>query len=335
MKINIGVNGLGRIGKNVLRRFFETTYQNLNLVAINIGKSNIESKLHLLKYDSIHGIFKGIDYIQDDKISINGSIVHLIKENSIKDIEWSRYNVTLVLECTGMFNDRLLSLEHIKQGVKQVVISSICKNADKTIIMGVNQKALSLNDEIVSIGSCTTNCLAPIATILDKNLNIRSGFVTTIHSYTNDQRIIDASHQDVRRARAAAISMIPTTTNVAKAIGTVLPNLQGKIDGAAIRVPTPNVSMIDFTFISDKNTSPTEINKIIYEASENNYREIITIVTEKMVSIDFNHMSESAIVDANETKVVNKNFCRVVAWYDNEWAFSCRMLEVADLIARL
>ena len=335
MKINIGVNGLGRIGKNVLRRFFEKSYQNLNLVAINIGKSNVESKLHLLKYDSVHGIFKDIDYIQNDKISIKGSIVHLIKENNIQNINWSKYNITIVLECTGRFNDKILSTQHIDHSVKKVVVSALCKNADKTIIMGVNQKSLSVDDKIVSVGSCTTNCFAPIAKILDRKLNIQSGFVTTIHSYTNDQRIIDASHHDIRRARAAALSIIPTTTSVAKAIEIVLPSFQGKLDGASIRVPTPNVSMIDFTFISGKNTSPLEINNIFKRITANDYKGIVTIVQGKMVSIDFNHMSESAIVDANETKVVNKNFCRIVAWYDNEWAFSCRMLEVANLMAIL
>ncbi len=334
IRTNIAINGVGRIGKNVFRRFFEKEYKNLNLVAINLGESNIDAKLHLLKYDSVHGYFSGIDWIKNDEISVKGNRVKLITQRDINNINWSDYGVDIVLECTGSFNNREASYQHIKQGAKKVLVSAPCKNADKMIIYGVNHQNLESNDEVISVGSCTTNCLAPIAKILDENFGIESGFMTTIHSYTNDQRIIDSGHNDLRRARAAAVSMIPTTTGATKSIGLVLPNLKGKLDGAAIRVPTPNVSMIDLSFYSSKETSTDEINNIMKQEVATHYKGIVEIVEEPLVSIDFNHTIASAIFDITETKVINKRFCRVVAWYDNEWAFSCRMLETASLMAK-
>lgn len=331
-KINIAINGIGRIGKNVLRRFFEKGYKNLNLLAVNLGESDIQSKLHLLKYDSVHGIFNGIEKVEGDKIFIKGSSINLIKERDIKKINWKKYDVDLILECTGNFNSKKMSLQHIEQGAKKVLVSAPCKEADNTIVLGVNHDQISKEDRIISIGSCTTNCLVPIAKILDENFGIRSGFMTTIHSYTNDQRIIDGGHRDLRRARAAAMSIIPTTTGAAKSIGLILPNLKGKLDGAAVRVPTPNVSMIDLSFVSNKDVSSIEINEIMRENSKGNYKGIIEIIEDQLVSTDFNHTTASAIFDIMETKVINHNFCRVVAWYDNEWAFSCRMLEVANLM---
>ncbi len=333
-KINIAINGIGRIGKNIFRRFFEKEYENINLVAINLGESNIKSKLHLLKYDSIHGTFNAIDKIEDDKIFIKGQSIDIIKERDIKNINWKDYNVDLILECTGNFNSKELSLRHIERGAKKVLVSAPCKDADNMVVLGVNHDKLSSEDRVVSIGSCTTNCLVPIAKILDENLGIKSGFMTTIHSYTNDQRIIDGGHKDLRRARAAAMSIIPTTTGAAKSIGLILPNLKGKLDGAAVRVPTPNVSMIDLSFISNKDTSSIEINEIMRQNSKGNYKGIVEVAEDELVSIDFNHTTASAIFDVGETKVINKNFCRVVAWYDNEWAFSCRMLEIANLMAK-
>jgi glyceraldehyde 3-phosphate dehydrogenase len=333
-KINIAINGIGRIGKNIFRRFFEKEYENINLVAINLGESNIKSKLHLLKYDSIHGTFNAIDKIEDDKIFIKGQSIDIIKERDIKNINWKDYNVDLILECTGNFNSKELSLRHIERGAKKVLVSAPCKDADNMVVLGVNHDKLSSEDRVVSIGSCTTNCLAPIAKILDENFGIKSGFMTTIHSYTNDQRIIDGGHKDLRRARAAAMSIIPTTTGAAKSIGLILPNLKGKLDGAAVRVPTPNVSMIDLSFISNKDTSSIEINEIMRQNSKGNYKGIVEVAEDELVSIDFNHTTASAIFDVGETKVINKNFCRVVAWYDNEWAFSCRMLEIANLMAK-
>jgi glyceraldehyde 3-phosphate dehydrogenase len=333
-KINIAINGIGRIGKNIFRRFFEKEYENLNLVAINLGESNIQSKLHLLKYDSIHGTFNAIDKIEDDKIFVKGQSIDIIKERDIKNINWKNYNVDLILECTGNFNSKALSLRHIEGGAKKVLVSAPCKDADNTVVLGVNHATLSSEDRVVSIGSCTTNCLAPIAKILDENFGIKSGFMTTIHSYTNDQRIIDGGHKDLRRARAASMSIIPTTTGAAKSIGLILPNLKGKLDGAAVRVPTPNVSMIDLSFISNKDISSIEINEIMRQNSKGSYKGIVEIAEDELVSTDFNHTTASAILDVGETKVINKNFCRVVAWYDNEWAFSCRMLEIANLMAK-
>ena len=333
-KINIAINGIGRIGKNIFRRFFEKEYENLNLVAINLGESNIQSKLHLLKYDSIHGTFNDVDRIENDKIFVKGQSINIIKERNIKNINWKNHNVDLILECTGNFNSKELSLRHIERGAKKVLVSAPCKNADNMVVLGVNHDKLSSEDRVVSIGSCTTNCLAPIAKILDENFGIKSGFMTTIHSYTNDQRIIDGGHKDLRRARAAAMSIIPTTTGAAKSIGLILPNLKGKLDGAAVRVPTPNVSMIDLSFISNKDISSIEINEIMRQNSKGNYRGIVGVAEDELVSIDFNHTTASAIFDVSETKVINKNFCRVVAWYDNEWAFSCRMLEIANLMAK-
>ena len=333
-KINIAINGIGRIGKNIFRRFFEKEYENLNLVAINLGESNIKSKLHLLKYDSIHGTFNAIDKIEDDKIFVKGQSIDIIKERDITNINWKDYNVDLILECTGNFNSKELSLRHIERGAKKVLVSAPCKDADNMVVLGVNHDKLSSEDRVVSIGSCTTNCLAPIAKILDENFGIKSGFMTTIHSYTNDQRIIDGGHKDLRRARAASMSIIPTTTGAAKSIGLILPNLKGKLDGAAVRVPTPNVSMIDLSFISNKDISSIEINEIMRQNSKGNYKGIVEVAEDELVSIDFNHTTASAIFDVGETKVINKNFCRVVAWYDNEWAFSCRMLEIANLMAK-
>ena len=334
VKVNIAINGIGRIGKNVFRRYFEDRYENLNLVAINLGESNVQSKLHLLKYDSIHGTFNSIKKIEENKIFVQEQSVEIIKERNIKNINWKNYNVDLVLECTGNFNSKELSSQHIEQGAKKVLVSAPCEGADNTIILGVNHDKLTSEDKVISIGSCTTNCLAPIAKILDENFGIKSGFMTTIHSYTNDQRIIDGGHNDLRRARAAAMSIIPTTTGAAKSIGLILPNLKGKLDGAAVRVPTPNVSMIDFSFISNKDISVTEINEAMRQNSKDNYKGIVDIAEDELVSIDFNHTTASAIFDIGETKVINKNFGRVVAWYDNEWAFSCRMLEVANLMAK-
>jgi glyceraldehyde 3-phosphate dehydrogenase len=334
-KKNIAINGLGRIGKNVFRRFFEEGYEHLNLVAVNMGESNLDSKFHLLKHDSVHGHFSGIEKIENSKIFVRDSVVKIITERNIQAVDWNQYGAEIVLECTGSFNSKEKSYQHITQGAKKVIVSAPCKDADKMIVYGVNHQNLTSDDEVISIGSCTTNCLAPIAKILDEKLGIESGFMTTIHSYTNDQRIIDGGHGDLRRARAAAVSMIPTTTGAAKSIGLVLPNLKGKLDGAAIRVPTPNVSMIDLSFYSNKETSSDEINNIIKQEAAENYKGIVEIADEQLVSIDFNHTTASAIFDINETKVVNKRFCRVVAWYDNEWAFSCRMLEIANLMAQL
>lgn len=329
MKINIGINGLGRIGRCVLRAIFELKEKEFNIVAVN-GPASIEEHTHLLKYDSVHGIFPGNILHEDNKLIINGCKIPLKQERDLNKLNWD--GVDIVLECTGKFNDKTSALTHITSGgAKKVIVSAPCKNADSTIVYQVNNQDLKPEHQVISIGSCTTNCLSPVAKALNDNIGIEAGFMTTIHSYTNDQRILDGSHKDLRRARSAAMSMIPSSTGAAKALGLVLPELNGKLDGAAIRVPTPNVSMIDLCFTTSRDTSIEEINSLI----EKNKSEVLAISEAKLVSVDFNHNSHSAIFDPFETKVVNKRFCRVVAWYDNEWAFSVRMLDIAKLFSGL
>ena len=332
MSIKIAINGLGRIGRCILRAIFESQRQNeFEIVSVN-GPASIEEHVHLLKYDSIHGIFNGDIKSENDHIVINGHKIKLQQERDLKKLDWK--NIDILLECTGRFNDKREALAHIELGkAKKVIVSAPCIGADSVIVYGVNNQALSLDHQVISIGSCTTNCLAPIAKILNDNLGIESGFMTTIHSYTNDQRILDGSHKDLRRARAAAISMIPSSTGAAKALGLVLPELAGKLDGSAVRVPTPNVSMIDLCFTASRDTSIDEINQLIFEQANGNMKNIVEIAAAPLVSTDFNHNAHSAIFDPFETKVINKRFCRVIAWYDNEWGFSNRMLDVAKLFS--
>ncbi len=326
-KINLGINGLGRIGRCVLRAIFELKRDNIfNIISVN-GPASIEEHAHLLKYDSVHGTFPGEIEAQDKQFLINNKIIHLQQERDLNKLNWNK--VDIVLECTGRFNDRESAATHLQRGAQKIIVSAPCKNADSVIVYGVNEEKLTQQDQVISIGSCTTNCLAPIAKIINDSIGIESGFMTTIHSYTNDQRLLDGSHKDLRRARAAAISMIPTSTGAAKTLGLVLPELEGKLDGSAIRVPTPNVSMIDLSFVASKDTSIEDINQIVQTTNN----KVIDIAKAPLVSIDFNHNNHSAIFDPFETKVINKRFCRIVAWYDNEWAFSVRMLDVAKLLA--
>ncbi len=328
MTIKIAINGLGRIGRCILRSIFELNRQEFQIISVN-GPASMEEHVHLLKYDSVHGIFPGSISHDDNNIIINNTKIPLQRERDLAKLNWQ--DVDFLLECTGKFNDKTKALSHITSGAKKVIVSAPCKDADSTIVYGVNNQALKPNHQVISIGSCTTNCLSPIAKVLNDNIGIEAGFMTTIHSYTNDQRILDGSHKDLRRARSAAMSMIPSSTGAAKALGLVLPELEGKLDGSAIRVPTPNVSMIDLCFTASRDTSAEEINKIISA----NSNDVLGVAEAKLVSIDFTHNSHSAIFDPFETKVVNKRFCRVVAWYDNEWGFSVRMLDVAKLFAEL
>ncbi len=332
-KKRIAINGLGRIGKNVLRRYFENPeqYPNIQVSAVNFGKNNFDSKIHLLRHDSVHGHFSGVKEVYEDHLIINNSRIKLFKENDITNINWDS---DIVLECTGRFNNKDDAKKHIDANTTKIIVSAPCTNADKTIVFGVNHQNINHDDIIISAGSCTTNCLAPVAKVIDDAIGIESGFMTTVHSYTNDQNIIDSSHKDLRRSRAAALSIIPTSTGAAKSIGLVLPQLSGKLDGVALRVPTPNVSMIDLSFIAKKDTSANEINEIFTKEIES-YFGILAIEKSELVSIDFNHTTASAIFDLTQTKVVNGKLCRVVAWYDNEWAFSCRMLDIANYVAGL
>lgn len=326
-KINLSINGLGRIGRCVLRSIFELKRDDIfNVVSLN-GPASIEEHAHLLKYDSVHGTFPGDIEVQDKQIIINNKVIPLQQERDLSKLDWR--GVDIVLECTGRFNDKESAAIHIQRGAKKVIVSAPCKNADNVIVYGVNEEKLSKEDQVISIGSCTTNCLAPIAKIINNRIGIESGFMTTIHSYTNDQRILDGSHKDLRRARAASVSMIPTSTGAAKTLGLVLPELEGKLDGSAIRVPTPNVSMIDLSFLAARDTSVEEINEIMQKAAN----KVVEVAKAPLVSVDFNHNTHSAIFDPFETKVINKRFCRLLAWYDNEWAFSVRMLDVAKLFA--
>ena len=325
--MKIAINGFGRIGKLVLRAFLEKKIKNVEIVAIN-ELGHIDSSTHLLKYDSIHGVLPFKIIKTKNGIKINKNNIRFYSEKDPKNLPWKSLKIDVVLECSGVFTSKDKAISHLEAGAKKVIISAPAKNVDKTIVQGVNNRQLTRKHDIISNGSCTTNCLAPVAMILDKAFGIESGYMTTIHSYTGDQRTVDQTHQDLRRARAAAESMIPTSTGAAKAISLVLPKLSGKLDGTAIRVPTPNVSLIDFTFISKKKTDTIQINKVAIKASKSReLKNILTINDQPLVSIDFNHNSSSSIFDITQTQVVNDRFCRVLSWYDNEWGFSNRMIE--------
>ncbi len=325
--MKIAINGFGRIGKLVLRAFLEKKIKNVELVAIN-ELGSLDSSIHLLKYDSIHGILPMKIAKTKNGIKVGTNNINFFSEKDPKNLPWKSLKVDIVLECSGIFTSKEKAMDHIKAGAKKVIISAPATNADKTIVQGVNNHELTKKHNIISNGSCTTNCLAPLAMVLDKALGIESGFMTTIHSYTGDQRTVDQTHKDLRRARAAAESMIPTSTGAAKALSLVLPKLMGKLDGTAIRVPTPNVSLIDFTFVSKKKTNPKKINSIVINSSKTKkLKNILTINDLPLVSIDFNHNSSSSIFDSTQTQVVKDNFCRVLSWYDNEWGFSNRMID--------
>lgn len=334
MTIRVAINGLGRIGRCVARAIFENPeYKNIELVAVN-GSAPIEAQRHLLKYDSIHGRFTKSVEISDGNLVIDGKKVKLVAERDPKKLPWKELKIDVVLECTGAFTKQSDAAQHITAGAKKVIISAPAKeDSVKTIIFGVNDEILNASDEVISVGSCTTNCLAPIAKALNDSIGIEKGFMTTIHAYTNDQNVVDNAHKDLRRARACAMSIIPTSTGAAKAIGLVLPELKGKLDGGAIRVPTANVSMVDLNFIAKKETSIVEVNEAVKKAANGRMSRVLQIVEEPLVSIDFNHTDYSSCFDVTQTKVMG-NFVKVCSWYDNEWAFSLRMLDVTSLIQR-
>ena len=330
--VRIGINGFGRIGRCVARVLAENLVEGVELVAIN-GRGETKVHYHLLKYDSVHGRFAGKVEQDGEDLVINDKKVKFFHESKPEDIKWGDYGVDVVLECTGAFKDSISCQKHIEAGAKKVVISSPAKGDDiKTIIYGVNDNILTAADNIISIGSCTTNCLAPVAKVLNDELNIQKGFVTTIHAFTNDQNIADARHKDLRRARAGTLSMIPTSTGAAKAIAKVIPDLSGKLDGVAIRVPTPNVSLVDFCFLSEKKTDIATINALIKKAANGSMKRVLAYEEEELVSVDFNHTIESSVFDSTGTRVLQNDFIRVAAWYDNEWAFSVRMLDVAKML---
>ena len=331
MAIKIGINGMGRIGRMVLRAIIESKNRNIEIKHIN-NRTNSEISSSLLKYDSVHGKFNANISFNKNSLIINKNKISFSQKTNIEDIKWKKYGVDYVFECTGKFNSKEKLLEHIKNGSKKVIVSAPCKNADKTIVYGVNHKSLNKNDLIISAASCTTNCLAPVAYVLNKEFKIQSGFMTTIHSYTTDQRLLDNSHKDIRRARSAGQSIVPTSTGASKSLGEIIPELKGKLEGLAMRVPTPNVSLIDLVFNSKKNLTVKKINDSFKKASNKELKNVLETTEEKLVSIDFNHNSNSAIVDLSLTSVVGDKMGKISAWYDNEWGFASRMCDLAEYI---
>ena len=332
MTINLGINGFGRIGRSTLSHITESARNDVQVTKIN-ATGSIQTNAHLLKYDSTHGRFAGKVTVENDTFDIGYGPIKVFSSYEPQDLDWSGCDV--VLECTGKFNDGLKSRVHIQQGAKSVLISAPANNVDKTIVYGVNHRSLTHNDKVVSNGSCTTNCLAPLAKVLNDSIGIERGIMTTIHSYTGDQPTLDRTHDDLYRARSAATSMIPTSTGAARALGEVLPELHGKLDGTALRVPTPNVSAVDLTFEASNPVTTEEVNSVVEHAAKNDMVKILSYDTEPKVSIDFNHTSHSCIFAPEQTRVVGKHTVRVLAWYDNEWAFSCRMADVASTMGRL
>ena len=334
MAVKIGINGLGRIGRMIIRSIIENKNNNIEIKHVN-NRTNSEISSQLLKYDSIHGKFNSKISYNEKNLIINKKKISFSQEIELSEINWKKYDVDIVLECTGKNNSKEKSLQHIKNGAKKVIVSAPCKNADKTIVFGVNHKKINKNDLIISAASCTTNCLAPVAYVLNKEFEIQNGFMTTIHSYTTDQRLLDNSHKDLRRARSAAQSIIPTSTGASKALGEIIPELKGKLEGLAMRVPTPNVSLVDLVFNSKKKLTVKKINDFFKSASKKELKNVLETTDEKLVSIDFNHNSSSAIVDLSLTSVVGNNMGKVSAWYDNEWGFASRMCDLAEYIHRI
>ena len=327
MAVKVAINGFGRIGRNVLRAIVENGRTDIEVVAIN-DLGPVETNAHLLQYDSVHGRFPAQVSHGEDWIDAGRGRMAVTAIRNPADLPWS--HVDIVLECTGIFTDKDKAQIHLENGASRVLVSAPSKGADKTIVYGVNHKTLTAGDLIVSNASCTTNCLAPVAHVLHNSIGITRGFMTTIHSYTGDQPTLDTMHKDLYRARAAALSMIPTSTGAAKAVGLVLPELNGKLDGVAIRVPTPNVSVVDLTFEAARDTTPEEINQAIHAAAADGpLKGILGVTDAPLVSSDFNHDSHSSIFATDQTKVMTGNLCRVLSWYDNEWGFSCRMADTA------
>ena len=334
MAINVAISGFGRIGRLVLRSVIENKRKDINIVAIN-DLAPLETNAFLLSYDSIHGPLKEKVSIKNGHIIIGKKKIAVLKERDPKQLPWKKLKIDIVFECTGLFTSKDTASMHLKAGAKKVLVSAPCSDADKTIVYGVNHETLTKKDIIVSNASCTTNCLAPVTKVLNDNFGIVHGYMTTIHAYTGDQKVLDTFHSDPRRARAAALSMIPTSTGAAKAVGLVMPELAGKLDGTAIRVPTPNVSLIDFKFVTKKNVTAANINKAMTKASKSkNLKGILTVNSEPLVSSDFNHNPASSNFDLTQTQVIDGTFGRVLSWYDNEWGFSNRMCDTAIVMSK-
>jgi glyceraldehyde 3-phosphate dehydrogenase len=342
--IRIAINGFGRIGRMTLRALFEQKRENIQVVAIN-DLGSISANAHLFKYDSIHGKFPGTLTTTEEAIHITlpGATkeetkthsITILRESIPSQLPWKSMDIDIVLECSGRFTKREQAAQHLDAGARRVIVSAPAAGADLTVVMGVNDHKLTADHQVVSCGSCTTNCLAPIADILHRNIGIEFGFMTTIHAYTGDQRLVDTLHEDLQRARAAALSMIPSSTGAAKALGLVLPDLAGKLDGCAIRVPTANVSMIDLKFTASRPTSVEEINQAMQQAASGKMASILSVVDEPLVSVDFNHSPYSSSFDIRQTTVLGGTFCRVASWYDNEWGFSNRMIDLTARVGEL
>ena len=334
MALRVGINGFGRIGRNVLRAIIESERKDIKIVAIN-NRSSLEVCAHLLKYDSVHGVFPHEITTSENHLHIRDEKIFVSNEISIDEIQWRHNDVDLVMECTGMFNSAKECHKHINSGARKVLISAPAKDADITVVYGVNEEKINSKHNIISNASCTTNCLAPIAKVLNDNFGITEGFMTTVHSYTSDQPTIDRDHTDVYRARAAAVNMIPTSTGAAKAVGLVLPELDGKLNGIAVRVPTSNVSMIDLTFSSKRQTTPEDINDVVRQAcGTSKLKNVLSYTDEKLVSSDFYHNPYSSIFHTDQTFVTGKKLVRILSWYDNEWGFSNRMADTAVEISK-
>ncbi len=333
MTLRVAINGFGRIGRMVLRALAESKRTDISIVAIN-DLGSAEANAHLFQYDSVHGRFPGSVQIIDTTLNVGMGPMTLLSQANPEQLPWHDHHIDLVLECSGRFTKRDDAAKHLKAGAQRVLISAPAENADITVVYGVNHTQIQKDHQILSNASCTTNCLAPLAAVLHQSIGIECGYMTTIHSYTGDQRLVDTLHSDLRRARAAALSMIPSSTGAAKAVGLVLPELKGRLEGTAIRVPTANVSVVDFKFTSLRPTTSSEINLVLREAAVGPLKSILEIVEAPLVSCDFNHNPHSSCVDINQTQVVGSRFCRVLSWYDNEWGFSNRMLDVASYIAR-
>ena len=333
MTLRLAISGFGRIGRMTLRALQEMNRDDMEVVLIN-SPGPVETSAHLYEFDSVHGRADGNVTFGDDWLDIGRGKIFMSREREPNNIPHAAQNIDIALECSGKFNTRDQSAKHLSAGAKKVLVSAPCKNADMTIVYGVNHNNLSAKADIVSNASCTTNCLAPVAKVLADCFGINAGFMTTIHAYTGDQPTLDSSHKDLRRARAAAMSMIPTSTGATSAVSEVLPALRGKMSGSAIRVPTTNVSLVDLVVTTNNATSLNEVNQAFREAASGSMKKILGINERPLVSIDFNHDPHSSIVDLTQTNVANKHFVRVLAWYDNEWGFSCRMLDTAAAMAK-
>ena len=332
MATRIAINGFGRIGRNVARAIFERTDHDLELVSIN-DLGDAKANARLFQRDSVHGPFSGTVEVDGNDLIINGKRIHVTAERDPANLPHAANGIDIAMECTGFFTNKAGGQKHIDAGAKRVLISAPAKEVDLTVVFGVNHHKITAENTIVSNASCTTNCLAPLAKVLHEKIGIERGLMTTIHSYTNDQKILDQIHEDPRRARAAAMNMIPTSTGAAAAVGLVLPELKGKLDGSSIRVPTPNVSVVDLTFTPSRETTKEEVNALLKAAAEGELKGVLAYTEEPLVSIDFNHDAHSSTIDSLETAVIDGKLVRVLSWYDNEWGFSNRMLDTAGVMA--